>query len=164
MDLRDAPLVLGVDELLRCEINSNPGAVADQWCLLWFADGPSQRVAPAGSFAVRGTGATTVVARAWSEVSLTLDDNLLPGDYQVIGARFEGATCIAGRVIFRTGDQWRPGALGNDDEVSLDHPMFRHGGLGIWGNFPFTQLPAMEYLCDVADTAQITFLDLVKVG
>ena len=158
------PWTLGVDEQLRADINSNPGAAASQWALLWFADGPVTPITGQRIQTVRGTGTTTVTAQAWSSVNITLDEELTPGNYQVVGMRAEGATCVAARLIFRTGDFWRPGTLGCDSPADLQDPVFRNGGLGVWGEFPFTQLPAAEFLCNAADTAQTVYLDLIKVG
>ena len=157
------PWTLGVDEILTCQILSNPGAVADQWCLLWFADGPIAPIGAGDIFTVRATGGTTVIARAWTSVNITLDEGLPPGDYAIVGMRPQGATCIAARVVFRTGDFWRPGALGVDLVGDLQDDIFRYGKMGIWGEFPFTQIPAIEFLCDVADTAQIVHLDLIRL-
>jgi len=158
------PLVLGVDEILQCELNSNPGAVADQWCLLWFSDGPVRPIEGARIHTVRATSATTVVARAWTSCNITLDESLPPGNYSVVGLRPESATCIAGRFVFRTGEQWRPGALGADIPADLTDEVFRGGNMGIWGSFPFTQIPAIEMLCDAADSAQIFHIDLIRTS
>lgn len=165
MDLSRNPLVLGVDENLRAEINSNPVAAQDQWLLAWFADGPVTPIENAPIFTVRATGVTALVANAWTAVNLTLDDELPPGVYAVVGGRFESAGCIAGRLNFLAGENpWRPGALGTDAPDDLDAPLFRNGRLGEWGRFVFTQLPQAEFLSDLADAAEIVHLDLVKVG
>ena len=164
MKMLNNPLMLGVDELLTCDILSNPAAAASMWALLWFADGSPSPVTGQRIFTVRGTGATTVTAQEWSTVALTLDENLPPGNYQVVGMRAEGATAVAARIIFRGGDFWRPGCLGSDLVGDLGDEVFRGGKLGVWGEFPFTQLPALEFLCNAADTAQIVHLDLVRVG
>ncbi len=163
-DLRMSPLVLGVDELLNAQLNNNPGAAEEQWILLWFADSPPNPVSAGRGFTVRATGTTTLGVIIWTSVTITLDENLPPGNYQIIGLRVESPACIAGRIILRTGDFQRPGALGTDLISDLAFPPFRHGGLGVWGEFPFTQLPAVEFLAGVADTAQTVHLDLIRIG
>lgn len=164
-DLRRSPLLVGVDENLRAEILSNPAAAQAQWTLAWFADGPVAPIEGAPIFTVRGISATNLVAGAWTSCNLTLDDELPPGRYAVVGARFQSAGCVAGRLNFLGGENpWRPGALGCDSESDLAHDMFRYGGLGIWGEFHFTQLPQAEFLSVSADTAEIVLLDLVRVG
>ena len=165
VDLRRSPLQLVTDENLRAEILSNPAAAQAQWTLVWFADGPVAPVENVREHTVRLTGATTVTAGAWSTVPLTLDDELPNGVYAIIGARFQSATCVAGRINFLGGDlAWRPGALGSVLVDDQQHPMFRHGGLGVWGTFPTTQLPQAEFLCNAGDTAEVVYLDVVRVG
>ncbi len=164
MDMRENPLSLGVDEILQAEINNNPGTIIRQWVLLAFADGPVQPISGQEILTVRAVGATTLVAETWTSVNIVLDENLTPGNYQLVGLHALGATLVAARVIFRTGNQWRPGCLGVDLIQDLADPMFRAGRLGVWGEFPFTQIPAMECLAVAADTAQVFHLDLIKVG
>lgn len=165
MDLLRNPLVVGVDEMIRAELNSNPAAAQIQWALAWFADGPIAPIEGAPIYTVRGTGATALVAGAWTAVNLTLDDELPPGTYAVVGARFQSATVIAGRLNFIGGEQqWRPGALGSVLADDLCFPYFRFGGMGVWGEFPFTQLPQAEFLASAADAAEVVHLDLVRVG
>lgn len=163
-DMRLAPLTLGLDELLACELNNNSAAVQDQWAVLWFADDTPQPPGQGRVFTVRGTGTTTLVDITWTLVDITLDDNLPPGNYQAVGLRPESLGCVAARFVFRTGDFFRPGALGTDNILDIQHPMFRHGGLGVLGNFPFTQLPAMEFMSVIADTVQTTYWDLMRTG
>lgn len=163
-DLRRAPLQLGIDEILQVQLLSNPAAAQDQWALIWFADQVPQPVSGGRPFTVRATGTTTLTVNVWSTVDITLDENIPPGNYQVIGIRPESLGCVAGRLIFRTGDFWRPGALGVDTVIDIQHPMFRHGEMGVLGEFPFTQLPAIEFLSVIADTVETVHLDLVRVG
>ena len=165
MSFMDNPLTLGVDEQLKANILSNPSAAASQWALLWFSDGAVQPVTAQNMQTVRGTGSTTVTAQAWSSCNITLDEDLTPGNYQLVGLRVESATAVAGRVVFRTGSPpWRPGCLGTDSAADLADDMFRFGRMGIWGGFPFVQLPGIEFLCNAADSAQVVYYDLIKIG
>jgi len=163
VDLRQTPLVLGLDEILQADLNNNPAVIREQWALVWFADGPITPVSSQNMFTVRATGATTLVAITWTSVTITLDDNLPPGTYQVVGLRAEGVSVIGARVIFRTADQWRPGCLGNTVITAINSPIFRNGQMGVWGEFPFTQLPAIEFLAGLADTAQTVHLDVIRI-
>lgn len=118
---------------------------------------------PAGEiFTVRATGSTTVTANAWSLCPLTLSQQLAAGRYAIVGARFEGATCVFGRLVI-PGSAHRPGALGTDTWGDLAYPKFRHGGLGKWGEFDHTYPPQAEMLCTAGDTAQVVWLDLIKI-
>lgn len=158
----NAPLLLSPDEILQLELLNNPAAVQDQWGLLWFADEVPVPVTPDRPFTVRATGTTTLVDITWTSVTITLDENLPPGTYQVLGLRPESLGCVAARMIFRTADFWRAGALGVDTVIDIQDPVFRHGRMGVWGEFPFTQLPAIEFLSVIADTAETVHLDLAR--
>ena len=59
-DLRRTPVQLGIDEILNVELNNNPGAVQDQWALVWFADAVPTPVTAGRQFTVRATGTTTI--------------------------------------------------------------------------------------------------------
>jgi len=161
-DLRMGMLELSPDEILQVELNNNSAAVQDQWALVWFTDAKPEPVTGGRPFTVRATGTTTLVDIAWTSVTITLDENLPPGEYDVIGLRPESLGCVAARVIFRTGAFMRPGALGCDTVLDILPSMFRHGELGVWGSFPFTQLPAIEFLSVIADTAETVHLDLIR--
>ena len=162
MDLHRNPRMLDVDENLRVIIDSNTTAAAFQWLFLALGDGNITR--PTGEIIqVHSTGATTVTARAWSSVVVTFADTLPEGRYQVVGLRAVGATMVAARFIFKPGT-WRPGAPSMDAQGTQGIPLFRNGGLGVWGEFESTTPPDMEVLCDVADTTQVFEWDLIKVG
>jgi len=162
--LFNAPLVLGIDENLRVDINSNPAAAQVQWALLWFSDGPVQPIGRGAMFTVRGTGTTTLTANAWTPSQITLDDELPPGRYQIVGMRASSAGCIAARIVNRTGSQWRAGVLGCDVIDDIEDVAFRYGNMGVLAEFPFTQLPDFEFLSVSADTAETVHLDLIRIG
>jgi hypothetical protein len=161
IDLRHAPLKLVAQESLNAEINSNPAAAQIQWCVIWFADGAIAQ-AVGDIFSVIATGATALVANAWTNVAITLDEDLPRGRYAVVGGRFRSAGCVAGRVVF-IGGRWRPGALGVDAQDDLEHEMFRHGGLGIWGEFEDVDTPSVDFLSVSADAAEDITLDLIQL-
>jgi len=164
MDMRTNPLVLIPDELLFAELNNNPAAVQIQWLLAWFADGSPTPVTGAEVRRSRWTSTTAAVANTWTPVVCTPDDNLQPGQYAVIGLRPMSTTMVAARFVFQTDPLHRPGALGCDVAQDVQHPMFRNGELGVWGTFPFTQLPVIEVLCTTTDATQEFEVDLVKIG
>lgn len=162
-DIAQNPRRLSATELLQCVINSNPAAAAFQWCGVGFSDGPITPVVRQEVVTVEATSATTVTARAWSATQLTFTDRLDPGKYEVLGLRAIGATMILARFVFKPG-RWRPGALAMDSMATVDHPLFRNGKLGVWGEFSSTEPPDIEVLCDSGDTTQRYFIDLVKIS
>jgi len=160
-DLRRIPLPLVVGENLNAETDSNPVAAQIQWCIVWFAAGPIEAVG--GSiFTIRATNASTLTGSVWSNVALTFVEDLPRGRYQVVGMRARSAGLVAARLVF-VGGRWRPGVLGTDAQDDLEHPMFRYGGLGVFGEFEDLEPPSVDFLSVSADTAQDVYLDLIQL-
>lgn len=119
---------------------------------------------PAGDvYTMRGTGTSTAVAGSWTTVDITWQDTLPAGNFAVVGLESLSTTALAARLIFE--DQVpRPGCIGGAGEEVGTHDMFRKGGLGIWGRFQSNRMPLVQVLANAADTAQIVYLDLIRVG
>ena len=162
VDLREGPLNLIQNENLTCELLSNPAAAQDQSCLVWFSDGPITPI-KADIFTVRATAAATLVAGAWTNGSITFDEDLPRGKYQVVGMRAESAGIVAARLV-PVGNLWRPGVLGSLLVQNLEHPMFRNGGLGVFCEFEDIEPPTVDFLSISADTAEVVYLDLVQLS
>jgi len=163
MDLRQNPIPLEASEALNAQSDANPTAAADQSVIVWLADGPIVPVTGAVIVPLRCTSAITCVPGAWTNGQLVFAQDLPAGAYQVVGFRAMGATVVAARLVFR-GGAVRPGTLGTDIETDLEHPMFRFGGLGVWGEFDVNTPPTVDVLANDADTAQEYILDLIRVG
>ena len=163
VDLVRSPMLLSPDENLTVQADSNTSAAAFQWCLLWFSDGAPTPISGADIMTVRGTNTDTLTVDTWTQGNLTLDEALPPGNYGVVGMRAQSAGLVAARVVFRTGAQYRPGVLGSDTAGDLDQNGARGGDWGLWGTFPFTQTPAIEFLSVSADSSQVVLLDLIEV-
>lgn len=167
-------------------------AADGEYVLVWLSDGdlvplptftpgaPSSGPAPSVGasglvdirtgqpFSVRATGATTLAVAGWSLVTLTMDQNLIPGHYQLIGGRARSANIVGWRVQL-PGFAWRPGSFGNRGTLGTvsttpDWPWQRYGGWGVWGEFDSIQLPAIEVISGVADTVEQFVLDLIRTG
>ena len=119
---------------------------------------------PSGErFSIRFTAGTAAVGYTWGSRAITLSENLLAGRYAVVGARVLSTTLIAFRLIF-TGQSERPGALGVDAYGDIQHPVFRDGSLGVWGEFEHNELPRLEVLAVTTDSAFVGYLDLIKIA
>lgn len=164
IDLRDTPLIMVAGESAQIEINSTPAAAQIQWGIVWFADGPIAPAAVQGEFTIRATGATALVAQQWTPVTVTFSETLPRGLYQIVGFRAQSANLVAARLVFPgTGAAgWRPGVLGTNTDRHLEHPMFRHGELGVWGTFEDTAPPVVECLGAAADATETFYFDLVQ--
>lgn len=163
VQFKDYPRKMKATETLQAQvIQSNAGA--EQIIVgVWIADGPLKPLAGAEIMTVRWTGTTTLTANAWSSVIPTLGQNLLPGKYQIVGARMKGATAVLFRMIVQ-GYAPRPGGVAVTLDTAQDPPGQRYGGWGVWAEFQSNLIPNIEVLATAADTAQTGWLDLVKTG
>lgn len=161
LDLRRNPIELVTGERLNAETDSNPAAAQIQSAFVWLADGPVEPINGA-IFTVHATATTTLVAQSWTGCPLTFDEDLPRGRYQIVGLRVRSAGCLAARV-FLQGNPWRPGVLGVDAQDDIEHPMFRYGQLGVFGEFEDTDTVTVEVCSASADTAEDFYLDLIQV-
>jgi len=162
-DWRRNPIPLDPGESLNAEADSNPAAAADQSVLVWLADGPLVPIEGAAIHPVLCTATITAVAGAWTNGQLTFSQDLPTGRYAVCGMRIQGATCIAGRLVFRGGSS-RPGVIGTDAITDDSRHWFRYGLSGIFGEFDSNTPPTLDVLANDADTAQTVILDLAKLS
>jgi hypothetical protein len=162
MDLRNDPIILVPSEQLTAEINSNPAAVQIQWVLVWFADTVP---APVNGrvFTARATVANALVAGAWTLNTLTTDDQLPRGRYQIVGLRGESTNMIAVRLVVPA-LAYRPGVLACQAPADQGHDMFRYGNAGVMGEFEDVDNLQIETLGAAADAANIQsyYVDLIQ--
>lgn len=163
-DLRRSPIALVVGENLNAEVNSDPLAVQIQWAVVWLADAAPAPIA-GPIFTARATAAQALTISAWTNGILTFIEDLPRGRYQVVGLRARSAGLVAARLVFvGTGAAgWRPGVLGTDAQDDIEHPMFRHGELGVWGEFEDIEPPTVDFLSVSADAAEDVYLDLIQM-
>ncbi len=164
-DLRASPLPMVTGEATTFDVQSTPAAAQAQWGLVWFADGPIAPVA-GNMFTARATGTTVLGVLVWTLVPFIFAEALPRGRYQVVGLRAQSAGLIAARLVFAGGPSaqapWRPGVVGTNTDRHLEHPMFRYGQLGNFGEFEDTAPPQVECLSTTADAAETFYLDLIQ--
>ena len=159
----DNPLSLKTGENLTALAAEDAAGASRATVMVFLVEGALAPIKGSEVITVRATGTTTLVANAWSNGTITLDDNLEEGTYALIGARGEAAGLQAFRFVFK-GQSPRPGAIGYDAASDLENTIFRKGGLGEWGRFTQDNLPTVDYLSNSADTAETLWLDLQKVA
>jgi hypothetical protein len=163
MDLRDDPIMLVPSEQLTLEINTNPAAVQIQWGLVLFSD---MKPTPLNGrvFTARATVANALVAGSWTLNTLTFDDQLPRGRYQIAGLRGESTTIIACRLVVPS-QAYRPGVMGTILPSDLGHDMFRFGNLGTMGEFEDVDNLQIQTLSSAADAAAVQsyFVDLIQL-
>jgi hypothetical protein len=162
-DLRGDPLTLVVAEQLTAELFSDPAAPQIQWVLVWFSDKPPVSIA-GKIFTARATVANALVSSVWTLNTLTFDDQLPRGKYQIVGFRPMGTTMIAARLIVPS-QLFRPGALGVQLVTDQGSDIFRYGNLDVYGEFEDVDNLQIESLAAAADTAasQQYWVDLIQI-
>lgn len=149
------------DEKLNFESNSNPAAAEQHACIIALADGPLNKL-DGEIITVRGTITLAQVVDTWTYSEMTLADNLPVGNYSVVGATVVAAGGIAFRMVFKEQKE-RPGGLVSQTGEGQVDPDQRHGGMGLWGDFHTTNLPAFELLGSAAAASATydVFLDIL---
>lgn len=155
------PIQLVGLETMNFNTNTDAAAAVDIYGLVIFTDGPKAPVS-GDIFSVRVSASATLAAGTWVTSNITFSQELPVGNYQVVGQRWIGANLVAARMIFK-GGRFRPGVPGIAANPRMDIPQFRKGMGGMLGEFNSNTPPSMEFLGDT-DTAQIGYLDLIKVG
>lgn len=158
----EMPIALEAGEQLTAHIAEDAAGVSDNYVFVWLSDGA---IAPVSGemFTVRVTNSDTLNANKWTNGSMVFDQTLPVGTYALVGARFESANLIAFRFLFQ-GFANRPGGIGCDGVSDKVPEVQRRGGLGVWGQFDSRTPPTVDFFSSVADSAQVGYLDLVKVG
>lgn len=136
------------------------GAAVMNRALLWLSDGAVKPV-NGNIFTVRATASATLVTASWVNSALTFQQTLPAGDYQCVGARMWSANGVASRLFF-VGGAYRPGFPMLNAEDNNEWSDFRMGNIGVLGQFNNVVPPTVDFL-GVTDTAEVVFLDLIKV-
>jgi hypothetical protein len=154
-----SPVPLKVGEPLDVFVQN--GAAVMNRAFLLLGDGPVQKVT-GPAFTVRATGAATLVTASWVNTVLTFGQTLPSGTFQCIGFRSWGANLVASRIFFK-GATWRPGWFAGNSEDNNEWETFRYGNPGVLGQFTNLVPPSIDCM-GVTDSAQVFFLDLIKVA
>lgn len=161
------PIRLDVSENIEMQTAEDGAGATQQTALISLSPAELPPV-PAGDILVaRGTGTTTLVARAWTSVTITLDSDLPAGQYALVGFYPISAGVVAARAIIPQ-QVARPGVLGlpgteaaaADFEAGLMAQIMGYN----MGQFSNLQIPQFQFFSISADTAETVIMNLVKVG
>jgi hypothetical protein len=152
---------LALDPLEALNFQFQNGAAVMNRGIVWLAD---KAVTPIGGkiFTVRATAAASLVTATWVNASLTFQNTLPAGHYQIVGMRAWSANGVAAR-LFVPSYAWRPGVPMVNAEDNNDAWEFRYGGVGVMAEFDHTVPPTVDFL-GVTDTSETVFLDLIKTS
>jgi hypothetical protein len=158
----DDPIVLkALEEVTQFQTDSAVTSESNA-AILGLQTQPVPR--PAGNiYTIRGTGVGTLTVGAWSSIGTITWQNTLPqGQYAILGAVFNSAGAIAGRLII-PGVPYRPGGLAVQSITARTDRLFRNGLLGVWGYFNNYAMPSVEILSGSADTSEEVYLDIARI-
>lgn len=160
-DLRMNPIEIPVNEEL--ELQHTASAALQAVVGLVGLQPRVEPLPPGRIYTMRGTATTTLVAGAWTTLTVTWEDSLPRGTYAIVGGVAFGVSPIAFRFILDN-QVLRPGGLGITTETNRTHKMFLNGGLGVWGRFDNEAFPDIEVFAAAADTAQTIYMQYMKVA
>jgi hypothetical protein len=148
--------------LLKASVGG--GAASDNFGALWLA--PQFVNAPPGpSMTVPFTATITAVKGSWVLGALTAATTLPVGRYAVVGMEAVASNTWLARLVFPGSSiQFRPGVIANTTYGRVGQTQYnRFGGMGSFGEFDSTALPALEIFGLAAGAAAPTvYLDLIK--
>lgn len=161
-------LVPRIDDLAMEVSNDGAGGVRGVG-LLWISDGNYN--VPAGTatdlITVRAVGAIAANSLAWTLGNMVFDQGLPAGRYAVVGMSVFGTNLVAARLVFPGGtgpNGMRPGVLAEPTTAIFQDERFRAGNAGLLGTFDSTAQPLLEIFSNGANTAQVVWLDIVRIG
>lgn len=164
-DMRERPLRCKGGEKLSVEALDNPASAVDQYVLCVFADAVPAPVSTAGAIPYRfTTAAAAFSADVWGSRALVAEEDLLDGDYEILGGSVISTSAIMARLSI-PGQDNKPPIGARDTRTDVLHPFFAPGQLGVLGRFNSKAFPTLELLCDAADNeVQVVDLWLRRVG
>lgn len=143
---------------------THTAAGAEQNMVLLGFDMGKMAQPPGNVYTIRGTAVATLTANVWTNLGTITWQNTLPsGVYAVVGAVFQSASGVAGRLILEN-TPYRPGCPAQLLVTDWTAELFRRGNLGQWGTFHNYAMPQVEMLATAGDVAETVFLDLVKIA
>lgn len=155
-----SPRMLKGNESANFAIEATGGAAAANYGLIWLSNGAMASV-NGNIFTVRATATAALAAGTWVNSSLTFDNTLPAGSYNVVGMRAEGANLVAARLAL-VGQGFRPGVPAVNGTGDREWIYGRMGAIGSFGTFDVNQPPTVDCL-GVTDTSQNIVLDLIKI-
>ncbi|MEM2498365.1 MAG: hypothetical protein QXR81_08320 [Candidatus Nezhaarchaeales archaeon] len=162
------PITLVPTEALSAKIIASDATPASNVVLVCLGPAALPPM-PAGEIRrVRCTSSTTLTPNVWTSVKIVPDIALEAGTYALVNFYAYSANAIAARVLI-SGQVWRPGlpALSGDSEdaaLRFNPKIFELTSFYEMGRFTHMTIPEFQFLSAAADTSEVVYLDLIKVG
>ena len=162
-DVAQQVISLDVDESLNFQFAESGAGAQRGSGLVWLSDGPITPDSNGEFFTIRATGTTTLSTYAWTNCTLTFNDTLPAGTYEIVGMHAISAGAIAARLVIPQ-YPWRPGVICSTGVNVFSGTNFRYGNYGVFGSFTHMTPPTVDFLSSSADTSQTVYLDLRMVS
>lgn len=162
-DVSQQVISLDVDESLNFQFAESGAGAQRGSGLVWLSDGPISPDANGEFFTIRATGTTTLSTYAWTNCTLTFNDTLPAGTYEIVGMHAISTGAIAARLVIPQ-YPWRPGVICSTGVNVFSGTQFRYGNYGVFGSFTHMTPPTVDFLSSSADTSQTVYLDLRMVS
>jgi len=159
---QSSPFKLVTNEALQAfASNTSSAAASSTLALVFLSDGA---LAPVSGEIIhaRATLTSSSTADAWENAAIAFDTILPAGNYDVVGARVEGAHVKAFRLLFQGNSTFRPGSLAALGVDGADVKGSRDGGWGTWGTFDQFTPPSVDNITDGTSETAVLYLDLIK--
>lgn len=155
------------DISLRVSDNIATGT-EDVYAFVQLSDGKVSEIPNGALRIVRATSNTTLTANKWSLVNITPDTQLEAGSYVLIGFIPWSVGLLAARVVV-TGQVYRPGLVvpsANTEEEALNHvsEFYHYLEPYNYGVFDHRSLPQFEFYSKSADSSEVVYLLLKRIG
>lgn len=158
-DVSQSVIQLDVDESLNYQFAESGTGAQRGSGLVWLSDGPITPDITGEIFTIRATGSTTLSTYAWTNCSLTFNDTLPAGTYEILGMHAISSGAIAARLVIPQ-YAYRPGVICSTSANAYAGEKFRYGNYGVFGMFSHMTPPTVDFLSSSADTSQTVYLDL----
>ena len=158
-DVAQSVIALDVDESLNFQFAESGAGAQRGSGFVWLSDGPITPDTQGEIFTIRATGTTTLTAYAWTNCTLTFNDTLPAGTYEILGMHAFSTGAIAARLVIPQ-YAWRPGVICSTSSNVYSGEKFRYGNFGVFGTFSHMTPPTVDFCSSSADTAQTVYLDL----
>lgn len=161
------PLKLAETEELSILYQTDGTAAADYYVVVSLAPDTLPPPPTGDPIWIKCVGSSTLSKGAWTTVKLTPEVQLEPGIYSIIRFIPISANVVAARLII-PGQVWRPGVIGlpGAESDARDHSPLYHIIFPEYemGRFSHLQIPEVQFLANDADTNEIVYMKVVKVG
>jgi hypothetical protein len=149
------------EEITAFTDNSNAGAQVQ--ALVAHLATKVDPVPPGEILILTGSSTTAAVANAWTQATVTLDQQLPEGVYAMVGSEHQSTNAIAHRFTFLNGQVYRPGNTSTTAFTNRQSYALPWMVLGTMGYFSNVSLFNTEVLCGAADAAHTFRWRCIKV-